>query len=81
MKVCGMAGAANLKVAPHVSPELSLVVAAATPNSMFIEYIPQMEPVLKRRIKIVDGYAVPPDVSGHGIEFNRESLRQYEAIA
>ena len=81
MKVCGMAGAANLKVAPHVSPELSLVVAAATPNSMFIEYIPQMEPILKRRIKIVDGYAVPPDVSGHGIEFNQESLRQYEAIA
>ncbi len=81
MKVCGMAGAANLKVAPHVSPELSLVVAAATPNSMFIEYIPQMEPVLKRRIRIVDGYAIPPDVPGHGIEFNQNSFREYEAIA
>jgi L-alanine-DL-glutamate epimerase-like enolase superfamily enzyme len=78
MQVCGMAEAANLKVAPHVSPELSLTVAAAVTNSMFIEYIPQMEPVLKRKIKVVDGNAILPDVPGHGIEFNEEALRRYE---
>jgi len=78
MAVCGMANAANLMVAPHVSPELSLTVAAAIPTSIFIEYIPQMEPVLKRKIKIVDGNAIPPDVPGHGIEFDEEALRRYE---
>ena len=77
MRVCGMADAANLKVAPHVSPELSLTVAAAVPNSMFIEYIPQMEPILRRKIKIVEGNAIPPDVPGHGIEFDQEALRRY----
>jgi len=78
MKVCGMAEAANLKVAPHVSPELSLTVAAAVPNSMFIEYIPQMEPVLRHKVRIVDGNAIPPDVPGHGIPFDEEALRRYE---
>ena len=53
-------------------------MAGAIPTSIFIEYIPQMEPVLKRKIKIVDGYAVPPDVPGHGIEFDEQALRRYE---
>lgn len=78
MKVCGMAEAAHLKVAPHVSPELSLTVAAAVPNSMLIEYIPQMEPVLSTRIKIVNGCAIPPDIPGHGIPFNEQALQRYE---
>ena len=78
MKVCGMAEAANLRVAPHVSPELSLTVAAAVPNSMFIEYIPQMEPVLARKIRIEDGCAIPPEVPGHGIEFDQNALKRYE---
>ncbi|HEY6969185.1 MAG TPA: mandelate racemase/muconate lactonizing enzyme family protein [Candidatus Angelobacter sp.] len=78
MEVCGMAHAANLKVSPHVSPELSLTVAAAVPNSMFIEYIPQMEPVLARRLQMVDGCAVPPDLPGHGIQFKEQVLELYE---
>ncbi|MGH9565169.1 MAG: enolase C-terminal domain-like protein, partial [Candidatus Angelobacter sp.] len=78
MKVCSMAQAANLKVAPHVSPALSLTIAAAVPNSMFIEYIPQMEPVLRHKIRIVDGEAVAPDVPGHGIPFDEDALQRYE---
>jgi len=37
-----------------------------------------MEPVLKRKIKIVDGNAIAPEVPGHGIEFDEEALRRYE---
>src|SRR5437588_2478429 len=37
MTVCHLAQTANLRVAPHVSPELSVTVAAAVPNSMTIE--------------------------------------------
>jgi L-alanine-DL-glutamate epimerase-like enolase superfamily enzyme len=73
-----MAEATNLKVAPHVSPELSLAVAAAVPNSMFIEYVPQMEAVLRHKIKIVDGQAIAPELPGHAIPFDEDRLRQYE---
>ena len=78
MKVCHLAKAADLRVAPHVSPELSVTVAAAISNSMFIEYIPQMSPVLKKTVEIKDGCAIPFDAPGHGIEFDVEALDKYE---
>ena len=78
LRVCQMAYAANLRVAPHVSPELSVTVAAAVPNSMCVEYVPQMEPVLKSRVRLEDGYAVPPDAPGHGVEFDEEALSKFE---
>jgi L-alanine-DL-glutamate epimerase-like enolase superfamily enzyme len=75
--VCHMAAAANLPVAPHVSPELSITIAAAVPNSVFVEYIPQMEPVLKRPLTRRDGYGVPSETPGHGIEFDPDALEQF----
>lgn len=78
MQVCHLAQAADLRVAPHVSPELSVTVAAAVSNSMMIEYIPQMELILKRPVNIEDGFAIPPDAPGHGIEYDEEALNRYE---
>lgn len=78
MKVCHLAQAANLKVAPHVSPELSVVVACAVENSFFVEFIPQMEPVLKEHLKIQDGYALLSDRPGHGIVFDEAALEKYD---
>src|SRR6185503_15509808 len=75
--VCHMAAAANLPVAPHVLPELSITVAAAVPNSVFVEYIPQMEPLLKRTLQRCDGYGIPSDASGHGIEFDPDALERF----
>jgi mandelate racemase len=75
--VCHLAAAANLRVAPHVSPELSVTVAAAAPTSVFIEYIPQMEPILRRPLRRDDGFAVPFDTPGHGIEFDEDSLERF----
>jgi L-alanine-DL-glutamate epimerase-like enolase superfamily enzyme len=77
VEVCHLAAAANIPVAPHVSPELSVAVACAVPNSVFIEYIPQMEPVLKRALIIRDGFAYPFDAPGHGIEFDRDALDKF----
>ena len=78
MTVCHLAKSANLHVAPHVSPELSVSIAAAVPNSIVIEYVPQMEPVLKKRVRIEDGYAIPSGAAGHGIEFDEEAMDRFE---
>lgn len=78
MEVCALAHAANVPVAPHVSPELSVVVAAAVPNSVYVEFIPQMEPVLARKLRIESGLAHPSDVPGHGIVFDEQALGRYE---
>jgi L-alanine-DL-glutamate epimerase-like enolase superfamily enzyme len=77
IQVCHMAAAAGLAVAPHVSPELSVTVAAAVPNSVFVEYIPQMEPILKRPVMMQDGCAIPLDTPGHGIEFDPRELDRF----
>jgi L-alanine-DL-glutamate epimerase-like enolase superfamily enzyme len=81
MTVCHLAAAAGLKVAPHVSPELSVTIAAAVPNAMFIEFIPQMEPVLAHTVRIEDGYAIAPGGPGHGIEFDPAALARYDVTA
>lgn len=78
MQVCHLAQAADLRVAPHVSPELSVTVGAAVPNSMMIEYIPQMELILKKPVRLEDGFAIPPDAPGHGIEYDEAALDRYE---
>jgi L-alanine-DL-glutamate epimerase-like enolase superfamily enzyme len=77
MTVCHLASAANLPVAPHVSPELSITVAAAVPNSVFVEYVPQMEPVLTRALTRRDGYGIPSDAPGHGIDFDPDALDRF----
>src|SRR5438094_10171586 len=77
MTVCHLAAAANLSVAPHVSPELSITVAAAVPNSVFVEYVPQMEPLLARTLPRREGYGIPFDAPGHGIEFDPEALQRF----
>jgi L-alanine-DL-glutamate epimerase-like enolase superfamily enzyme len=77
LTVCRLAEAANLRVAPHVSPELSITLAAAVPNAVFVEYIPQMEPILARKIIRRDGYGFPFDVPGHGIAFDPDALERF----
>jgi L-alanine-DL-glutamate epimerase-like enolase superfamily enzyme len=77
LAVCDLAAAAHLPVAPHVSPELSLTIAAAVPNAVFVEYIPQMEPILARPIVRRDGYGIPFDAPGHGIVFDPEALERF----
>jgi L-alanine-DL-glutamate epimerase-like enolase superfamily enzyme len=77
MTVCRLAEAANLRVAPHVSPELSITIGAAAANAVFVEYVPQMEPILARPIIRRDGYGFPFDVPGHGIAFNPDALERF----
>jgi L-alanine-DL-glutamate epimerase-like enolase superfamily enzyme len=77
LAVCHLASAANLRVAPHVSPELSVTIAAAVSNAVFVEYIPQMEPILARPIVRRDGYGIPFDVPGHGIAFDPDALERF----
>lgn len=81
MQVCGLAAAAGMKVAPHVSPELSLVVAAAIPHSLCIEYIPQMEPLFRTKLAIVDGKARASALPGLGLDFDEAALRHHEVTS
>jgi L-alanine-DL-glutamate epimerase-like enolase superfamily enzyme len=75
LKVAHLAEAFHLKVAPHFLMELHVSLAAAVPNAMVVEHIPQLHPVTSRGIEVLDGLAVPPAEPGLGIAWDRAQLQ------
>jgi L-alanine-DL-glutamate epimerase-like enolase superfamily enzyme len=74
MKVAAMAEAFQMSVAPHFLMEIQLHLAAATPNGIFVEYIPQLAPYLEEEFRLEDGCLVVPERPGHGILFAWDKL-------
>jgi len=70
LKVAHLAETFNVPVCPHFLMELHVSLAAAVPNGAWVEYIPQLDPITTSRMTIADGFAVPPDSPGLGIEWD-----------
>ena len=77
MKVAHTAECFGLSVSPHFLMDLHVHLSAAVPNSLFVEYIPSLDLVLKDTLTLSDGCFSPPDRPGHGILFDYEKLKQY----
>jgi L-alanine-DL-glutamate epimerase-like enolase superfamily enzyme len=54
--------------------DLHVSLAAAVPNTLFVEHIPQLGQIACSEIEVVDGMAVPPSSPGIGIEWDREAI-------
>ncbi|GHJ41688.1 mandelate racemase/muconate lactonizing enzyme family protein [Streptomyces sp. TS71-3] len=74
LKVAHLAESHNVMVCPHFLMELHVSLAAAVPNGMFVEYIPQLRAVTHTEMAIRDGRALAPDVPGIGIDWDRDAL-------
>ena len=74
LKTAHLAEAFNVKVAPHFLMEIHVSLAAAVPNALYVEYIPQLQPLTTTGITIVAGHAVAPDEPGLGIAWDRVAL-------
>jgi L-alanine-DL-glutamate epimerase-like enolase superfamily enzyme len=74
LKTAHLAEAYNVRVAPHFLMELHISLAAAVPNSLYVEHIPQLRSVTKQDIEIRDGKAVPPSEPGIGIPWDRDAV-------
>jgi L-alanine-DL-glutamate epimerase-like enolase superfamily enzyme len=70
LKVAHTAEAFNAPVCPHFLMELHVSLSAAVPNGTWVEYIPQLDAVTTSRMTLRDGFAVPPDAPGLGIEWD-----------
>lgn len=77
MKIAAMAEAFHISVAPHFLMEIQIHLAAAIPNGIFIEYIPQLAQVLEEEPALENGYFLAPERPGHGIQFSWRKLEQY----
>jgi L-alanine-DL-glutamate epimerase-like enolase superfamily enzyme len=77
LKIAHMADCWNMQVSPHFVMELHLPLAAAIPNSLFVEYIPSLDAVLQRPLQLQDGYFEPSEEPGLGIPFDWDRLEAF----
>jgi L-alanine-DL-glutamate epimerase-like enolase superfamily enzyme len=78
MKISHLAAAYNVKIAPHLVPELSIQVMAAIPNGALVEVLAgPPEDLFVNPIEVVDGTIALPDRPGHGVEFSKEAIARY----
>ena len=86
-KICALAEAHHQGVIPHAVPNGPIATAAhvqlgaCTPNWVVQEHLPQEGPpysdVVKRVIKLEDGYLIVPETPGLGVELDVEGVRKH----
>jgi L-alanine-DL-glutamate epimerase-like enolase superfamily enzyme len=78
MRIAHLAAAYDIKIAPHLVPELSISVLAAIPNASLVEVLAgSPDNLWEVGPEIVDGHMSPPDQHGHGMTFSAEAVRDY----
>jgi galactonate dehydratase len=85
-KIAALAEACYVTVAPHnpmgpVATAVNVHLAAAIPNFLILEYIPDDEPprrdLVQEPVALRDGYLELPRRPGLGVELNLEALARY----
>lgn len=74
LKVAHMAEAFNVMVCPHFLMELHLPLVCAVPNAKWLEYIPQLDSVTTAPMLVEDGFAIPSQAPGLGIQWDEQAI-------
>ena len=76
-----MAQAMNLPVTSHGVHDLHVHLLAAVPNASYLEVHGfGLERFIEHPLELVDGYAIAPERSGHGVAFDWEQLAEHEVV-
>ena len=81
LKVAHLAETFNVAVCPHFLMELHVSLTAAVPNGAWVEYIPQLDEITTSRMAMAEGYALPPETPGLGIDWDFEAIDRRVARA
>jgi L-alanine-DL-glutamate epimerase-like enolase superfamily enzyme len=74
LKIAHLAEAHNVQVAPHFLMELHVSLCGAVPNSLYLEYIPQLRGITRTELAIEGGEALMPNEPGLGISWDRDAM-------
>ncbi|SEF37912.1 L-alanine-DL-glutamate epimerase [Amycolatopsis pretoriensis] len=74
LKVAHLAEAFTVDVCPHFLMELHVSLAAAVPNGRYVEHIPQLRAITRTELTVENGFAVPPETPGLGIDWDRDAM-------
>ena len=75
LKVAHAAEAFDIPVCPHFLMELHVSLACAVQNGRYVEYIPQLDEITGKRMRIEDGYALAPEEPGIGIDWDWDAVK------
>jgi len=76
MKIAHLAEAHNLPVTTHGAHDVTVHLLAAVPNRSYLEaHGFGLEKYIADPLKIQEGFAIAPETSGHGIEFDWKKLK------
>ena len=76
LKVAHAAEAFDIPVCPHFLMELHISLVCAVQNGKYIEYIPQLDDLTGKRMKIADGYGYAPNDPGIGIDWDWDKVKK-----
>ena len=76
LKVAHLAETFNVPVCPHFLMELHVALCCAVPNARWVEYIPQLDSLVKSGLRIENGRAMPSPEAGIGIDWDWEAIRR-----
>jgi len=80
LKVAHLAEAFNVKVAPHFLMELHVSLAAAVPNGLYVEHLPQLRSITSDELEVRDGMARAPSRPGIGIAWDRDAMERFRVF-
>jgi L-alanine-DL-glutamate epimerase-like enolase superfamily enzyme len=78
LKIAHLASAFDIKIAPHLVPELSVHVLASIPNTALVEVLAgSPDDLWVHPVDIQNGALTVPNRPGHGVEFSKDALKKY----
>lgn len=77
IRIGELAAAHGLGFAPHFMSELHIHLAAALPNTTYLEYFPFLDEYTEHRLEVENGQVIVPDRPGHGIQFQDSVWDRY----
>ncbi|MER9233047.1 mandelate racemase/muconate lactonizing enzyme family protein [Mesorhizobium sp. M0622] len=75
LKVAHAAEAFDIPVCPHFLMELHVSLTCAIQNGRYVEYIPQLDELTGKKMRIEDGHALAPDEPGIGIDWDWDAIK------
>jgi len=75
LKIAHAAEAFDIPVCPHFLMELHVSLTCAVQNGRYVEYIPQLDQLTGKHMRIEDGHALAPDEPGIGIDWDWDAVK------
>ena len=77
LRAAELAQQAGIEMSSHLYPEVSIHLLAATPTAHWLEYVDWANAFLVEPLRITDGYAMPSEQPGNGLEWNPALVKRY----